>query len=375
MLPAKPFVQRQGDHRRVGGVDPWLILAAFALTGVGLIMVFSSSYYYSDNRFADPWLFIKKHLIALGVGIVAGVVVSKTPYDMLRKLSYPLLGALVFTLLLLPFLGINRGGATRWFDLGPLNVQPAEFAKLVIVLYLARSIVARRDKVSHFLSGVLPHALIVGGCAALIAMQPDLGTAAILVLVTGMMLYGGGARVSHLVSMALIFVPVASMAIVMEPYRLRRVYALWDPWAFRNDSGFQLVQSFLAFGNGGVDGTGLGDGQQKMFFLPEAHTDFIFALIGEELGMIGGLVVLVLFAFLGIRGFRVALRQTDSFAALLAFGVTSLILIEAFVNIAVVLGVLPTKGLALPFISYGGSALMATMLKVGILASLSRVTS
>jgi cell division protein FtsW len=227
---------------------------------------------------------------------------------------------------------------------------------------------------NQFAFGVLPHLIVVGLCALLIARQPDFGTAAILVLVLVLMLFGGGARPAHLLGLSLTVLPVVVVAVAYAPYRMRRILAFLDPWSYSKDIAFQLVQSLIAFGSGGLTGVGLGQSQQKMFFLPEAHTDFLFALIGEELGVCGALLVLALFAVVGMRGFRVALRHPDPFASLLAFGTTLVLLLQAVVNVGVVVGLLPTKGLALPFLSYGGSALIGALVQVGILSALSRMT-
>jgi cell division protein FtsW len=208
----------------------------------------------------------------------------------------------------------------------------------------------------------------------LVGVQPDFGTAVILTLVLVLMLWGGGARPAHLAGLALGALPIIGFTLMHASYRKGRVLAFLDPWRHSQDIAFQLVQSLIAFGSGGLTGIGLGESMQKMAFLPEAHTDFIFALIGEELGLCGALVVLVLFAIVGVRGFRIAMRHPDSFAGMLAFGITLVILLEAVVNVGVVVGLLPTKGLALPFISYGGSALIGTFVQVGILAALSRMT-
>jgi len=267
-----------------------------------------------------------------------------------------------------------HGGARRWIGFGPLSFQPSEFAKTVVILYLAHSIARKREHMAQFSVGVLPHLIVVGLFVLLIGVQPDFGTAVILVSVLVFMLYGGGARLTHLVGLMLATLPVIAFALVHWPYRWKRILAFLEPMRYSQDIAFQLVQSLIAFGSGGLTGIGLGESKQKMFFLPEAHTDFIFALIGEELGLWGALLVLVLFGILGMRGFRVASRHPDPFASALAFGLTLVILLEAVVNVGVVVGLLPTKGLALPFLSYGGSALIGTLLQVGMLAALSRMT-
>jgi len=375
-IPPLASLRQRVVMPRLNRPDAWLLIATAGLVGLGLVMVFNASYFFSEDTYGDPFLFFRKHLIALGVGLVALLVVSRVRLEWFERLAYPLFFgfALLLAMVLVPGIGVNHGGARRWIGFGPFNFQPSEFAKTAVVLFLARSIARKRDRMAEFSTGVLPHLVIVGVCILCIALQPDFGTAVILVLVLGLMLYGGGARVSHLVGLALAVVPLGVFALVHWPYRWRRILAFLDPWRYSQDIAFQLVQSLIAFGSGGLTGIGLGDSKQKMFFLPAAHTDFIFALIGEELGVCGALLVLTLFAVIGVRGFRVAMRHPDTFASMLAFGITLVILLEAVVNVGVVVGLLPTKGLALPFLSYGGSALIAVLVQVGILTALSRMT-
>jgi cell division protein FtsW len=362
---------------RLNRPDPWLLAATAGLIGFGVVMVFNATYFYADERFGDPLLFFRKHLVALVVGACALFFVSRLRLRFLEALAAPplmLAVAAVLALVLLPGVGIERNGARRWVDLGVFNLQPSEFAKIAVALYLARLSTRRAERLASFAEGIVPPLILVGACAALVAAQPDLGTATILVLLLGTMLFAGGARPLHLVGMGLLAVATFAAAIVSSPYRWERLIAFRNPWAYRDDIGFQLVQSLIAFGAGGVSGVGFGESQQKMFFLPEAHTDFMFALVGEELGLVGALVVLILFGILGWRGFRIALRHPDPFASMLAFGITLVIVLAAVVNVGVVVGLLPTKGLALPFLSYGGSALIAAMVQVGILTALSRTT-
>jgi len=361
---------------RLNRPDLWILLATAGLAGLGVVMVFNASYFYAHDRYGDPYLFFRKHVVALACGTIALAAVSRVRLQWFERLAYPLaLTAVVMLCLLwIPGISVVRGGARRWLALGHFSFQPAEFVKIALVLYLARSIAAKRDRMREFGVGIIPHLVVVGGCVLLVAVQPDFGTAAILVLVLGLMLWGGGARAAHLGGLLLAVLPVIVVTLIYTPYRWRRILAFLDPWRYSQDIAFQLVQSLIAFGSGGVTGVGLGESRQKMFFLPEAHTDFIFALVGEELGVCGALLVLGLFALIGARGFRIAMRHPDPFASLLAFGITLVILLEAVVNVGVVLGLLPTKGLALPFLSYGGSALICTMIQVGILAALSRMT-
>jgi cell division protein FtsW len=361
---------------RLNRPDPWLLIAAAGLVGLGTVMVFNASYFYAQDRYGDPYLFVRKHLLFLAAGVVASLAVSRVRLQWFERSARPLLLCCMVALLalLIPHVGVTHGGARRWIGLGPLSVQPSEFVKTVVVLYLARAIAHKRERMGQFTVGVLPHLVVIGLCVLLVAAQPDFGTAVILVLVLVLMLWGGGARSTHLIGLGLAVLPVVGFALVHAAYRWRRILAFLNPWRYSQDIAFQLVQSLIAFGSGGITGVGLGESKQKMFFLPEAHTDFIFALIGEELGVCGALLVLALFGVVGMRGFRIALRHPDSFGSMLAFGITLVILLEAVVNVGVVVGLLPTKGLALPFISYGGSALIGTLVQVGILAGLSRTT-
>lgn len=376
LLPPLASLRRRVVMPRLNRPDLWLLIAAAGLAGLGLVLVFNASYFYAQDRYGDPFIFFRKHLLALGFGSILLVAVSRVRLQWFEQIAYPLLIAMVLALVmvLIPGLGVVRGGARRWIGLGHFHFQPSEFAKIAVVLYLARSISRKQDRMQQFTTGILPHVVVVGVCALLVAAQPDFGTAAILVLVCVLMLFGGGARPAYLVGLGLGALPVIGMALLHASYRQRRILAFLDPWRYSQDIAFQLVQSLIAFGSGGLTGVGLGASRQKMFFLPEAHTDFIFALVGEELGVCGALLVLGLFAVVGMRGFRVALRHPDSFASMLAFGVTLVLLLEAVVNVGVVVGLLPTKGLALPFLSYGGSALIGTLAEVGILAALSRMT-
>src|SRR6185369_7838409 len=263
-------------------------------------------------------------------------------------------------------------GAQRWFPLGPLSFQPTEIAKFAVVLYLAASLVRKGDRVREFGMGVLPHFVTIGIIAGLSLLEPDFGTAALVTALCVMMLYVGGARLLHIVMLGSVALPGLVWVVIMEPYRLARVTTFLDYTKDPQGMGFQLLQSLISFGSGGVSGVGLGQSEQKMFFLPAAHTDFIFSVVGESLRKVGAFVVMVLFVVVGARGLRIAARHPDPFASLLAFGTTVLIVLQGALNIGVVLGCLPTKGLALPFISYGGSAMMIVLAEVGVLLSLAR---
>jgi len=376
LLPPLASLRQRVVMPRLNRPDVWLLIAAAGLVGLGVVMVFNASYFFAQDRYGDPFLYIRKHLVALGVGLVLMAAVSRLRLEWFERLAYPVFGCFVVALLmvLVPGVGVVHGGARRWIGFGAFNFQPSEFAKTAVVFYLARSIARKGERMREFTTGVVPHLLMVGVCILCVAAQPDFGTAVIMVLVVGLMLYGGGARPAHLLGLGLAALPAVAFALVHWPYRWRRILAFLDPWRYSQDIAFQLVQSLIAFGSGGLTGVGLGGSRQKMFFLPEAHTDFIFALIGEELGVLGALLVLALFAVIGIRGFRIAMRHPDPFASMLAFGITLVILLEAVVNVGVVVGLLPTKGLALPFLSYGGSALIGALVQIGILSALSRMT-
>ncbi len=362
----QPVIARGGDR--------WIVLTVAALVTVSIVMVFNTSYFFAGKRFGDPLLVFEKHLASIGLGALACFVASRLRSTTYERIAYPALAVVVVLLLavLIPGVGIVRGGARRWIGLGIVNLQPSELAKLVAVLYLAHSMVRKGPRITTFALGILPHVIVVGVLAGLVAKEPDFGTAALLGVTLFAMLFAGGVRWRHLVLPVLPIVPLAVWAVASSPYRLRRVLVFLDPWEHPRDAGFQLVQSFLAFGSGGLFGTGLGESKQKMFYLPEAHTDFIFSVIGEELGLVGALVVVGLFALLAIRGLRVALHHPTTFGQLVAFGTTTVLVLQAGINMAVVLGLLPTKGLALPFVSYGGSAMIGAMTAVGVLLALSR---
>ena len=354
--------------------DVWIATATGFLVVFGLVMVFNSSYFYAQERFADPWLFTRKHVVSIGLGVLALLVARRIPTWTWRRLAYPLLALSLVALaaVLVPGIGVVRGGARRWIDLGFLTIQPSEVAKLAIALYLAHSLAKKGERVRELATGYLPHLVVVGACAGLILLEPDFGTVVLLSGFVFLMLLAAGARVSHLAATGSLAVVAMGMLAAASEYRWQRLISFLDPWQDPQRSGFQLVQSLLAFGTGGFTGVGLGASRQKMHYLPEAHTDFVFAVIGEELGLFGTLGVIAAFGVLAVGGYRLVYRHPDPFAGLLAFGLTSLLLLQAGVNMAVTAGLLPTKGLTLPFLSYGGSALLVNLTEVGILLGIAR---
>jgi cell division protein FtsW len=350
------------------------VAATAVLVGLSIVMVFNVSYFYAEERFGDAYHFFRKHVFSIGLGTVLAAIAARISSQAYRRATYPLLlGVLLaLVLVLVPGIGLERGGARRWLAVGPLSLQPSELAKIALVLYLAHSLVKKRERVASFAIGVLPHCLVVGAVAGLALLEPDFGTAVLAAGVLVCMLFVGGVPARYLLAPAIAAVPALVFLVIREPYRVKRVLAFLNPDLDPLGINFQLKQSFIAFGSGGLWGVGLGESRQKMFYLPEAHTDFIYSVVGEEMGLAGALLVLALFAIVAARGFRIALRHPDPFASLLAFGLTLSIVLQCVVNVGVVLGCLPTKGLPLPFVSYGGSAMMASLVHVGMLLALAR---
>ncbi|MBK8377403.1 MAG: putative lipid II flippase FtsW [Nitrospira sp.] len=371
MLPWSTSTQRA--TKRVP-VDPALLAVTLILALVGVVMVFSASAVVAGNRFHDPWYFLKRQLAWLGAGLLVMHLISKIDYTIWKKLAIPLLfgTTVLLMLVLVPSFGSVAKGARRWLHLGPLNIQPAELAKYAVAIYIAAYLTKKQDQITNFSRGLLPPLIVLGLLSGLVLLEPDLGTVVVMGLVVVTMLFLAGARIKHLGLLALCALPTVAALILGSPYRRRRVieylYGAKDP----TGSGYQIHQSFLAFGSGGPFGVGLGEGKQKLFFLPEAHTDFVLALVGEELGLMGTVTIVLLFGLFVIKGFQIARRARNPFGRHLAMGITLLVGMQALVNAGVVTGLLPTKGLTLPFVSYGGSSLMANLFGVGILLNISR---
>ncbi len=352
----------------------WLFGVAVVLLSIGVVMVYSASAIVAADRFHDPYFFLKKQLFWALLGSAGLWLALRVDYRRLEGWVLPLLivaGALL-VLVLIPPIGQAINGTRRWIRLGPISFQPAELAKLALVVYLAAFLAKKRESLADFRRGLLPPLAVAGLLAALVLAQPDLGNCLTLLTLTFALLFLAGGRVAHLGLVLLPALPLVAIAIWAAPYRLRRITAFVDPWADPRGSGFQIIQSWLAFGNGGVFGQGIGGSKQKLFYLPESHTDFIFAVIGEELGFVGAAMIVALFVVLIWRGLRIGLRAPDPFAGYLALGITVLIATQTLVNLGVVTGLLPTKGLPLPYISFGGSALLVTMLSTGVLLNISQ---
>jgi cell division protein FtsW len=354
--------------------DMWLFGAAVVLLSAGVVMVYSASAIVAADRFHDPYFFLKKQLFwaVLGAGVLW--IALRVDYRLLEKAVLPLLiiAGVLLVLVLVPPFGQAINGTRRWIRFGMVSFQPAELAKLALVLYLAAFLAKRRGDLAEFRTGAAPALAVAAALAGRVLVQPDLGNCMTLIVVTFGLLYLAGSPARHLAWVAAPALPLIALAIWMAPYRLRRITAFLDPWSDPRGSGFQIIQSWLALGNGGLVGQGIGGSQQKLFYLPEAHTDFIFAIVGEELGFVGAIAMVGLFAVVIWRGLRIGLRAADPFGAYLALGITVLLATQTLVNLGVVTGLLPTKGLPLPFISFGGSALLMTMLATGVLLNISQ---
>jgi cell division protein FtsW len=353
-------------------VDPVLLGVVLSLTAFGVVMVYSASAVYATQKFGSATYFLRRDLVWCAMGLLAMAWAAKTDFGAYRKYAYPMLGVAVVLLAAVLVVGARINGARRWFHFGGISFQPAELAKLALVLYLAQSLARKAEKVKSFTVGFVPHMLVCGLMMALLLKQPDLGTAVILGMTTLVMLFVAGAKISYIFIAFLGAAPVIYQAIVGTPWRLRRMLAYLDPWQYRYDVGYQITESLISIGSGGVFGLGLGDGRQKMMFLPEAHTDYLPAIIAEELGYLGMCALLATFGVMVWRGARAALKARDAFGCYLGFGITAMFGLQGVVNLGVVLGALPTKGLPLPFVSFGGSTLVVDLFAMGMLLNISR---
>jgi cell division protein FtsW len=357
--------------------DVRLLFSVLFLVGIGIVMVYSASSALALNQFGSGYFYLKKQTLFAAGGIVVLVICRHMPYRLLRPLAYP---CLVLALLLLAAihwsgLGIAAGGSTRWLRLGSFSFQPSEFARFAMVIYLAYSMDKKGEKLKDLYVGFLPHVLVLMAMTALIFTQPDFGSVVILGALTWLMLFAGGVRLTHLTLSLGFILPLAYFLMIKAQYRLDRILSFLDPWRYPADQGYQIVHSLMAFGTGGLWGTGIGQGYQKLFYLPEPHTDFIFSVIGEELGLIGVLFILALYALVLYRGFAIARNAGDTFGSLVAFGLTAAIMLQVCINTGVALGLLPTKGLTLPFVSYGGTSLLLNMASIGIILNIGAARS
>ena len=350
--------------------DHWLLICALCLSAIGLVMVYSSSSVLADKRYLDSTYFLKQQAKHLTLGLVVMLGLAFFNYQKLHKLALPLLAMIFIALLLvlMPGVGHKAGGAARWLKIASFSIQPAELAKPILMIFLARWLSDHHEQATSLKNFAICMA-IAAIPAVPVLLEPDLGMTITLFLITIFMLYLAGTRIAYLVGILLASLPVLYLLVFRVSYRLDRITGFWNPWDDPADTGFQIIHSFLAFGSGGVTGAGLGHSIQKLFYLPEPHTDFILSVAAEELGLIGVFIILTLFLAIVWRGIKIALEAKDLFGSYIAMGATLIIGLQAFVNAGVVMGLLPTKGLTLPFVSCGGSSLLANFICIGLLLS------
>lgn len=353
-------------------IDPLILGITLALSLGGLVMVFSASGVLAETKFTESTYYLQRQIVWMLLGFSLLVFGSHIPYEKWRAWIPQIIAGCICGLVLVLFLGPEINGAHRWLALWGFSIQPTEMAKLALVLYLAAFLSGPSRRVTDWRRGFLPPAVITGVICSLVVIEPDLGSTIVLSLVFVGMMYLAGARITHLLGLGVPLLAAFGLLIWTNPERMERLMIFLNPWSDREGAGYQLVQSLLALENGGIFGVGLGQGKQKLLYLPEGHTDFVLALVGEELGLVGTTGLLALFAILVFKGFRVAALAPDVFGRYLALGITLLLGIQALINAGVVCGMLPTKGLTLPLVSYGGSSLLTTMLAIGILLNVAR---
>ena len=349
-----------------------MLVILVTLLGLGIIAVYSTTALVSDATYGGSLRLLTTHLIAIGCGVSLGVACLMIPYPMLQRSARWLLLVSLLLLVLVLVLGQEVGGARRWFHFGRWSVQPSEFAQLSLVLYLSDVLARNADHLQDFWRGLLPPLAATGLVAGMVLIQPDLGTAIAMGAVALLLFSVAKARWQHLGAIVAIAAVVLVFLVAGEEYRRRRILAFLNPWQDPQGSGYQILQSFYALASGGVLGTGLGGSFQKLFYLPSGHTDFIFAILGEELGLVGTTAVIGLFALFVTCGFRIAMAANDLFSKYLVCGLVGMLGLEAMVNIAVVTGLLPTKGMPLPFISYGGTSMVMNLIACALIFHASR---
>ncbi|MEI6650524.1 MAG: putative lipid II flippase FtsW [Candidatus Moraniibacteriota bacterium] len=359
-------------------VDRQFLLTVFLLLGVGLIMVGSAGVAYGNLRFADGYYFFKRQLLGVGIGLVAMIVTVRIPYRFWRKASIPLFiaGIGLLVMVLIPGIGSTAYGAARWISLGPVSFQPSEVMKLALIVYLSAFFSGKAEtRKSDFLEGALPFVIVMGLIGFLIMKQPDAGTLGILFVIAFAVFYASGTKLSHLAILVGVGLVGIMGLVIAAPYRMRRFLVFLDSDHDPSGAGYQMKQALIALGSGGIFGVGLGHGQQKFLYLPEPMTDSIFAVTGEELGLLGCSAIVALFLFFAYRGFRIARMAPDDFGRLLAVGIVSWVVFQAFMNIFAISGLMPLTGIPLPLISYGGTSVAVTLAAIGILLNISKGTT
>ena len=353
--------------------DRVLFTATLLLICASIVMVYSASALVALERYQQSDLFVTKQVMWAVMGLAVLAVAMRVDYRTYRNDTFvwALIGLVSVTLVAVLF-SSPVNGTRRWFGFGGLGIQPSELAKLACVLFTALVLERRMHRIDEPSYSLLPIGIVTGAMVTLILLQPDFGTAVSLLMIVAIMIFAAGLHYRYLVGVLLVMAPAMYLVLVSAPYRRRRLLAFWDPWADPLGDGFQIIQSLIAVGTGGVFGRGLMEGVQKLFYLPAPHTDFIFAVIGEELGLVGATATLACFCLIAWRGMRITMRAPDSFGSFVALGLTTMIVVQAFVNMSVVLGLMPTKGIPLPLVSAGGSSLVISLLGMGVLLNISQ---
>lgn len=351
-----------------------LILSVILISILGLVMITSSSYIWAEYKFNDPYKFLKTQGLFLIIGYLLLYFVSKIHYSFYYKNSSKifLIVLILIILVIIPGIGTIRNGSRSWFGIGSFGIQPSEFMKLAIIIFISKYLVKNEKNINNFKKTVLPILLVVGLVFGLVMLQPDFGTGVIIVMISISILFIAGVNLKFFLKLGVLGIIGVIGLILMAPYRIKRILSFLNPWSDPLGSGFQIIQSLYAIGPGGLFGLGLGNSIQKHFYLPEPQTDFIFAIISEELGIIGCIIVVVLFLSIIINGFYIAKKQDDLFSKYLAFGITFWIAFQSLLNLMVVVGIIPVTGVTLPFLSYGGSSLLINMISIGILISIEK---
>ncbi len=365
-------MKRGREEARPMAYDFRLLFPVLLLVGIGVVMVYSASSALALKKFGNEYFFLKKQAVFALIGFLALLICRYFPYRIFRSLTYPMV-VLALGLLLaiqLSAWGVSAGGSARWLRFNEISFQPSELARFSLTIFLGYSMSKKGDRLKDLYVGFLPHILVLVAFITLIILQPDFGSVVILGVITWFMLFVGGARIFHLLASLMVLVPFLYFYMIHAEYRLKRIMSFLDPWQYPTEEGYQIIHSLMAFGSGGIWGAGVGNGFQKLFYLPEPHTDFIFSVIGEELGLLGVLAILGLYGIILWRGISIARNSGDEFGAFLAFGMTLALGLQVCTNMGVTLGLLPTKGLTLPFLSYGGTSLLMNMASIGILMNI-----
>lgn len=357
--------------------DLMIPLVTVVLLAIGVVMVHSASTILSQEHFHDAFYYFKRQLMWASLGLISMYVVSRVDYRIFSRYARQilLLCLLFLGLVLIPHIGQVRGGSRAWLGIGTFGIQPSEFAKFGLLIFLSWFLSQEPDRMRSFRKGLVPPLLMMGLVIGLVMLEPDLGQSAVIAGSTMIMVFVAGARIEHLVGMGMVGLVAFAGLIAAAPYRLQRVLSFLDPWKYPDTIGYHIIMSLIALGQGAIIGVGLGHSTQKHLYLPEPQTDFIFAILSEELGLIGGVLVILLFTVLIWRGLRAAMRAPDRFGSYLATGLTGVIAVQVFINIGVVIGLMPVTGITLPFLSYGGSSLTLMLTAVGVLMNISRATN